>query len=374
MRSKNVLLWGAPHSLPRGEDYMVSYKRSGENFGNILIGNGVTTTLNGCRFLDRDTFTTPEEVNDHCDHIVIPAANFLWKSFDFGYMADFLERCTCPITMVGLGAQTNDRSKVSEIHPNTLRLVRMISERSPSIGVRGYYTAEVLAANGILNLEVLGCPSLYTQLAPPNTLPKWDASQLKSLSVNFSRRVADHSFDRLLLQNLENALFKISLANDLTFVAQDEIEELALSDGASSLDIDARRQITSYFSQSPDNDVLMYFQNNTRFFCNVEEWGSYIKTKSGSIGSRLHGNLIALTNGIPSLTIVHDSRTLEMCALTGAPYVHIKDCADHGVLEGYLLDQLANVDFSLFNRNMKTLFKRYQDFFEKHNLETNIQI
>ncbi|MBK8536751.1 MAG: polysaccharide pyruvyl transferase family protein, partial [Candidatus Competibacteraceae bacterium] len=107
-------------------------------------------------------FEISEEANERCDHVVIPAANFLWKNFDFGYMADFLEKTNLPIIIIGVGAQTNDRTMASPIHPNTLRLMRLISDRSASIGVRGYYTAEVLAANGIHNVRVIGCPSIYT--------------------------------------------------------------------------------------------------------------------------------------------------------------------------------------------------------------------
>lgn len=366
MTSNTILIWGAPSSLPPNESFRKSYERSGENFGNILIGNGVKTVLDGYQFSTRDDYQTPEEVNEKCDHIVIPAANFLWKSFDFGYMADFLERCTVPITMVGLGAQTNDRSRISEIHPNTLRMVRVISERSPSIGVRGYYTAEVLAANGILNTEVLGCPSLYTKLTPPAAPPKWLPEDIRTLSVNFSRRVAGHAFDEYRLQVIENALLKVAIANDLTFVAQDELEELTLS-------IEPKEEnrsdvITNYFSSSNENDVISYFKNYSTYFCNVDDWSTYIKSKSGSIGSRLHGNLISLINGVPSLTIAHDSRTLEMCALTGIPHIHIKDIPTDEIPGNFLTEQLSLADFCLFSKNMTTLFKRYDTFLQNHNL------
>lgn len=367
---KTALLWGAPSSLPSGEKYQISYERSGKNFGNILIGNGVVSVLDGYRFASRSDFQAPEEVNEKCSHIIIPAANFLWKSFDFGYMGDFLERCTIPITMVGLGAQTNDRSRISEIHPNTLRMVKLISERSPSIGVRGYYTAEVLAANGILNTEVLGCPSLYTKLAPPSATLKWQPEQINALSVNFSRRVAGHAFEKDRLQAIENSLLKIAVANQLTFVAQDELEELSLSNEA--VDENSIQAIKKYFSTLPGDDVVKYFKDHTQYFCNVDDWSSYIKNKSGSIGSRLHGNLIALINGVPSLTIAHDSRTLEMCALTGVPHVHIKDIEADIDIGNYLMDRLSSADFLSFNKNMSALFKRYDKFLRDHQLTNKL--
>lgn len=369
---KTALLWGAPSSLPSGENYQISYERSGKNFGNILIGNGVVSVLDGYELASRSDFQTPEEVNEKCSHIIIPAANFLWKSFDFGYMGDFLERCTIPITMVGLGAQTNDRSRISEIHPNTLRMVKLISERSPSIGVRGYYTAEVLAANGILNTEVLGCPSLYTKLTPPSATLKWHPEQIKNLSVNFSRRVAGHAFEKDRLQAIENSLLKIAVANQLTFVAQDELEELSLSSEA--VDENSIQAIKKYFSDLNEDQVIQYFKENTKYFCNVDDWSNYIKTKSGSIGSRLHGNLIALINGIPSLTIAHDSRTLEMCALTGVPHIHIKEGVREELGKNFLIEKLTESNFSLFEKNMKILFCKYKNFLSSHGLNNKLKI
>ena len=39
--------------------------------------------------------------------IVVAAANFLFPKFDFGGMADYIERANLPVAIVGLGAQSN---------------------------------------------------------------------------------------------------------------------------------------------------------------------------------------------------------------------------------------------------------------------------
>lgn len=366
MTSSKILLWGAIPELPKGESYDLSYKRCGHNFGNMLIGNGVVSVLKGYEFIYRSQLAGPEDANEQCCHIVIPAANFLWKGFDFGYMADFIEATTLPVTIIGLGAQSNDRSMVSQIHPNTLRLVKIISERSPSLGVRGYYTAEVLAANGILNIEILGCPSLYTKGALPVSIADTATASLDHLVVNFSRRVSGHSFDPALLKKTENALLKLAVENQLPFVAQDELEELALTTGQAS-DAECNR-IAAYFSETDRSIVVDYFKNKTNYFCSVKDWSNFMLTRSGSVGSRLHGNIMALFNGVPGLTIAHDSRTLEMCALTGAPYLHVKECSGEYISPEFLVDKFRAADYGLFLSNMKVLFGRYRDFLGKHGL------
>lgn len=367
--SNRILLWGALPSIPKDEEISLSLKRSGGNFGNMLIGNGIVSVLTGYDFMTRSQFNSPEEVNEKCCHIVIPAANFLWKDFDFGFMADFIEKTSIPITIVGLGAQTKDRAMVSKIHPNTLRLVKIISERTKSIGVRGHYTAEVLAANGILNVSVLGCPSLFTKGMQEINIKKTDPDTGLNLAVNFSRRVCGHSFNSDSLKNIENKLLKLAIKTGATFIAQDEVEELSLCINNDDAGAD---QITKYFNQTTSPDVLSFFMNNTKYFCNVNEWSDCISNCWGSIGSRLHGNIIALINGIPALSIVHDSRTLEVCALFGIPYLHVGDEGCSTLTENDLLDRLISSDFDLFKKNYRQIFKRYKTFLSEQGLSHSL--
>lgn len=344
----------------------MSYERSGENFGNTLIGNGIVSVLKNCEYIFRHDVSCPEEVNEKCDHILIPAANFLWKGFDFGYMADFINLTDLPVTIVGLGAQTNDRARISEIHPNTLRLIKIIAERSPSIGVRGFYTAEVLAANGIVNLEVLGCPSLYTNLAPPRGILPPSHADLSSLCVNFSRRVSSHSFTPFKLMSVENVLLDIAIKLGLNFIAQDELEELQLA--YSEHDQASIDPVAQYFNKPVRSEVIEYFTKKTKYFTNVGDWSRFILSSSGTIGSRLHGNIISLINGRPGFIFVHDSRTLEVCGLTGMPYLHINDIDPSTFCGEELVEHIVSADYSCFESNMSYLFERFENFLNNQSL------
>ena len=370
MPNSNVLLWGALPHLPSGEDFKTTYTRSGFNLGNTLIGNGIVSVLNNYNFFYRGQLKSPQEANEICTHIIIPASNFLWKEFDLGFMADFLELTDLPITMIGLGAQTNDRSLIAEIHPNTLRLVKIISERSPSIGVRGFYTAEVLAAHGILNIEVLGCPSLYTFGAPPTVLADTKSLCVENLVVNFSRKVQVHSFNPNTLNLIDNSLIELAIKHNLPFIAQDEVEEVALASGnASENDISI---ICSYFSKAKKADLINYFSKSTNYFSNVDSWSNFMKSRSGCIGSRLHGNIAALINGIPSMIIAHDSRTLELCALTGAPHLNVSNMCSEQASPEFILDKFKSSDYTLFISNMTHLFAKYKNFLNSHNLANRL--
>ncbi len=363
-----VLLWGALPSLPSNEPFGLSYERSGQNLGNTLIGNGVVSILKDYEYVFRDQIESPAHAQDTCSRIIIPAANFLWKSFDFGYMADFIEKTDMPVTMLGLGAQTHNRSEVSKIHPNTLRLVKIISERSPSIGVRGFYTAEVLAAHGITNVEVLGCPSLYSLGKPPSVIEAWSPNKQQCISVNFSRRVSSHAFSQHSLARIENQILKIAMKYNSQFVIQDELEEASIRLGDATAD--QIKQVTGYFNCFDPSDVLNFFSTKSLHFTSFDDWSESISKCALSIGSRLHGNLVALLNGIPALTIVHDSRTLEMCALIGAPCINILEYPD--ISSDEILAMASDANYETYIHNMQYLYLKMNRFLADHKLNHSL--
>jgi hypothetical protein len=368
--SKAILLWWETERIDAGLDYRAALKKGGFNFGNILIGNAVRTFLGKYDILTPPEVGSPAEANERCSQIVIPAANWLWKNFDFGDIADFVERTQLPVTIIGLGAQTNDRSMISTIHPNTLRLVQLIADRSASLGVRGFYTAEVLAANGIHNVEVIGCPSLFTNRCPTVKIDSSGLADPQSLSINFSRQVASHSFNAGVMQSVENMVLQYALKRDTLFVAQDEIIELGLSVGEDS----DTRVLTCYFSESDPNAVVEFFKSRTRYFLEYDAWAAYMKTRALSIGTRFHGNVVALINGVPALTIIHDSRTMELCTVLGMPHFHINELPSGMKDKTILVDKIRSMSFGLFESSYAALYGRFVAFLSRNGLNHNLPI
>lgn len=363
-----IMIWGAPSELKSTDDVEAAFKESGNNFGNILIGHGVRSVLEPYPLVERSELASPEEANERCSHVVIPAANFLWKDFDFGFMASFLEKTRLPVTMIGVGAQTNDRTQTSEIHPNTLRLMKLVSERSSRIGVRGFYTAEVLAANGIHNVEVIGCPSLYSTRLPSLSIDAGRLKDVRRLSINLSRRVLRHSFAPERMREIENVVLQLGIQNGAGFVAQDEMDELSLA----CKGVPLPPQVPQYFSSIPAGEVEAYFRDHTRWFADVGSWSAYVRDLDLSIGTRFHGNLISLINGVPALMVVHDSRTMEMCTLMNIPSLHVSTARSQALDVEGLQTLLANLSFSAFEQSYRVLYRRYAGFLRSNGLPSNL--
>ena len=200
-----TLFVGAPVDAPaEGLDPSEQFEKTGRNTGNLLIGTALRRQLAIDEYAVGTHFD-PVQVNESFDLIAIPAANFIYERFDFGYLADFIERTRLPCLMVGIGAQSPNMNTFSiDIPEGTKRFVKIVGERSKSIGVRGEYTAGVLERLGVKNVTVTGCPSLYWNLRPDIDIraDKRGSASLKVV-VNGSSNVIQHSINPAAAANVE---------------------------------------------------------------------------------------------------------------------------------------------------------------------------
>jgi hypothetical protein len=124
---------------------------SGRNFGNLLFTKSVyRQTVDEVRHLGFDFL----QKLDGIDQIIIPAANWISPEFDFTFLADQLEKTNLPILMVGLGTQVRSLEDLGGIPSSSVRLLKIIEERSSAISVRGKFTADVLEKLGIKKLRL----------------------------------------------------------------------------------------------------------------------------------------------------------------------------------------------------------------------------
>lgn len=147
--------------VPSGQMASVEFKhRFDNNTGNILIHDYAT------RRLDYDFDYTPP-FDSKADCFMILAANILrpQTKLDWERWFSFL-RGVPKIWLMGLGAQAvleemNAKEYANILPRELVRWVRMVADCSESIGVRGEFTADVVARLGIKNVEVIGCPTWF---------------------------------------------------------------------------------------------------------------------------------------------------------------------------------------------------------------------
>jgi hypothetical protein len=361
----NIFLLGAtPRISPEATDSpIIKLGKTGGNTGNQIIAHALLSQIEYDEVSWQHSID-PRAVKERFDMIVIAAANFLFRSFDFGGMADYIVKADLPVAIVGLGAQSNTYDPDIQLLPGTERFVKVIAERAVRIGVRGPYTREVLERRGVHNVTVTGCPSYYMSRSPALTLTKRDFSAVKKLSVNASRDVVTHAFDSAKMSKIVRDIYRQAIVLDADFIAQSEHAEIILSDGGPAEHGRALDDIAKYLDGVADGEsVRAWASNHVRVFFDVDQWIDAIRNYDFVFGNRFHGNMIALQNGVPACVVCHDTRTEDMCKFLGMPHVNIVDLDAIDVRDLY-----DRVDCSSLGERYKTLFPQYIAFLRQNGL------
>ena len=221
-----------------------------------------------------------------------------------------------------IGVQAKSGADSVDLGPNTLRLAKALSERAKLLSVRDEMTQNVLEAAGITNTVVTGCPSNFINGDPElgkkvaaraAELLKHVASwrDVKSLICEFSGgsaesgRVLKH---KLRLLDATPAHYVLQAPTLLPFTLRET------------------REIPSvYKSNSPFGNEHKRLEITLRSKCihfsSINAWMDYARTCDLSFGMRIHGNMIPLQAGVPSVLISHDSRTSGLGSVMGIPNV-----------------------------------------------------
>lgn len=231
------------------------------------------------------------------------------------------EAIEAPVTCFGLGVQSKLDSGLPKLGPNTLRLAKVLSERGQALSVRDQKTQDTLESEGIFNTVVTGCPSNF--LNPDPTLGAQVADRASASAASgrgfddvriaisevsgghpvSGRIIADH----LLLMRDGPAFYIIQSPEMLPFTLR-ETEE-------------APRSYVMNSTFADKTEVARVLKAKTLYFSSMDAWLDFARTCELSFGMRIHGTIVPLQAGVPSLLIGHDSRTFGLAEQMGIPHM-----------------------------------------------------
>lgn len=367
---KRICFWGAPaHPAPPGT-LAERLQATGANTGNMMIGHGLFHGTSAARKEFHPGFATipAEHLHEQYDAIFIPASNFVAASVDLAEQADYFARTKLPLYCFGLGSQMLPGERRA-LKPGTDRFLRLVSERSGSIGVRGTFTAEVLWEIGIRNVSVVGCPSLLSMRPATLELLASRKPTLDKVALGFSNNVRQHALVPGAMRAGENGLFQRMLGENAFYILQNEASELellaAMARGDSPGVAAAIERIARLFEIAPGRaDVRRFLETRLRVFFSVEEWLSSTRTMTAAAGTRFHGNIAALLSGTPALFLVHDMRTLELCELLRAPHLVL----DRPYCGEEIVERLLSADYGAFRDQFRRLLMEWRLFLARNAL------
>ena len=362
---ERLFILGAWHSAGSADwRWELRFRSAGRNTGNLLVGHAAHRQLKHAALGAMHTHR-PEQVREHFDRIVVVATNFLSPHFDLSGLADIVETADLPCLMVGLGAQAHDYEKLApRIPAGTVRFVRAVADRSRVIGVRGEYTASVLHDLGVANVAVLGCPSFYTNLTAPLRVQRKPFAGVEKIAVTGTTDVVGLSFDPQAKAEVERTLFRLADASSHPYVFQSELPEIVyLEDPGPERAPPLKRSAHRMEYRNVDHYAAAV-RRIGRVFFDVDEWFDFVRGQDLVIGTRLHGAVAALLQGVPAIVIYHDSRTREICELLRLPRIGVTEA--RGLSLAAIYDR---VSFDELTPRHAALIPRYVDFLERNGVE-----
>jgi hypothetical protein len=303
---------------------------------------------------------TIAKINAEFDAYVIPLANAFRPAFQrqLRRLTNVIRQLDIPVVIVGVGAQTNSRATElpEEIRGTVSDFVGAVLDKSAKVGVRGDITRRCLAALGFgdEHVEVIGCPSLYA--------PGRDLTVVKS----------DHglSADSPIAANLTlsqvNAAKIINRAVDrypgMVYIPQTINELRMLLWG-----VPLPQPLDDSMPATLDHPL--YRQGRVRFFLDPIRWHEFLAERQFAFGTRIHGNIAALSVGTPAYLLAFDSRTTELADYHAIPYASAHRISpDTDPAELY-----DRADFTEFNARHPENFDRFAGFLDKNGLTHSYQ-
>lgn len=332
MIDKQIAVLGGPgrieaHWKVTAED---AFMQTGMNTGNLAFQYGLTKSIKGdVRFISPNF--DPSELNDSAEILCIPAANFIYSSFDFDFLARQLEKCRLPLLVVGLGIQATANLNEISLTSGTKRLLSIFSERCKSILVRGHYTLEYLGSIGIKNAEIFGCPSQFINFSPclgkeiSTFVQRWGE---RPLSVAYAPTFYEQNsqLEQLLAQAMQNDIAEI--------VCQEPLEAIKIARRTSN-------HISRRWAESSASGFLSRLSPQERgralsrfkAYFSIDDWISSYQRHDLVFGSRIHGVALGWQAGRPAFLAAHDLRTVELAAAIGLPYSEPHNLPEVGMYE-----------------------------------------
>ncbi|QDP94926.1 polysaccharide pyruvyl transferase family protein [Microlunatus elymi] len=338
------------------------------NSGNMLFAEAVhkllsvpgTEVISSGYVTDRVELSqlpeTIEKINSEYDAFVIPLANAFRPSFrgQLQRLTRLIRRLDIPVVVVGVGAQAGSGAvELPESERDiATKFLSAVLDKSAKVGVRGEITRRCLASLGFgdEHIEVIGCPSLFAH----------------GRDLTVTKKAAGLTEDSPIAANLTLSQVRVAkIINraterypNLIYVPQtiDELRMLLWGVPHSKLldpEMPARL------------DHPLYRQNRMRFFLDPIVWHRFLAEREFAFGTRIHGNIAALSVGTPAYLLAFDSRTTELADYHAIPYASARKIApDTDPAELY-----ERADFGAFNSRQPEAFDHYLRFLEKNDLQ-----
>lgn len=328
---------------------------SGNNMGNFAFRHALQFLLEDLHLFTPVRWPEFSQIaqKEKVGNVVVSCANWLGLSEQDESSnlnrAKAIELVECNVVSFGLGVQAKLTETLPKLGPNTERLAKTLAERAKLLSVRDVLTQDTLEAIGINNTVVTGCPSNFI-----NSDPQLGASIVQRAG-KFVRRDLTWADLRSCISEASGGhpLSGKLISNTLKMLAETPAFYVVQSPALLPFMIEDRNQIPgSYRSNNPfedDRTLERVLKAKTLHFSHMDSWMDFGRTCDIGFGMRIHGTMLPLQAGLPSVLVAHDTRTIGLAEKMGIPWVSPEDFAriyisQPGALFSVIVEQMKAYD------------------------------
>lgn len=353
----------------RATDYSTLAQRAREemngkipNFGNKVWLQGITSAIS----VPENTLEfgydglTADYINNNFDCVLYPAANLFYKAYIpfLEKRASFIKNIKIPVYVIACGVQANSYDEIDELVSGlkvpATNFIKSVYNTGGQFALRGYFTQEFFHRLGFKDAVVTGCPSLFQMgrdlIISNNKVPKSD----------FTATI--------------NGTFKLPISHknrkDADFICQDIYGKFLYDSQYIQNNPFTLRRVLKYVKRGDYDFVEALAEGRIKLFADIQQWMSYYVQNdvNFSFGSRIHGTIMPILSGVPSLCYTMDARTREMTEFFDIPHI-----VPSGNLKNKdLYDWYLDTDYSKFNNGFHEKFDAFENFLRKCGLVESI--
>lgn len=345
------------------------------NIGDAFVFDSSLKLLNfekiGVLEINNPNWADLDRLREEYDYVMLRGSNYIHGEMEWHDAAAVLKKLGLPVLAFGIGAQAPVKGKL-ELSDKTKEVLHVMADLSTSIGVRGAFSAQVLSDLGISNVRVVGCPTALRGLDPDLSIKLPPVGDIQKVGVTIRREVSPTyaqdiqrylTFHRDLVKSL-GARF------DTTLMAQGEIEEkkLVLGTDAQKEEAIAALRANGWAANWYFDDGMEKLYRERLFYSDVvADYETLVRGQDLVLGYRLHGNLMALANGTPSIYFTYDSRTTEFAETYRIP--------SYDVFSNYafvLEDYWEQWRFDQFNAAWRKVYDETRTFLIENQIDNKL--
>jgi hypothetical protein len=334
----------------------------GLNTGNLLFQHAIKCffEMRGAELSYPDLL--PDDISpsciNSCEFIVVPCADFLNPEYSLTGLWNRLKNCNKPCLPIGLGIGS-DQPDIKRLSPDTLSVLDYFLSNSPTICVRGQATANALYSLGFKENQVVvtGCFSnfLGNEVELKDSYVRklmqieGDGAPQMAISGDRPWKESTNSIERLLYQIFrrnQNATYLIQSHLPLVDLVR-PCHSSASTYQIMRFAVDLLEALNPY---GTIRDLVSDLENRYKIWFDAEEWLEASRQLSLSIGMRLHGNMVAMQAGVPSLWIPHDPRTIELVSTMALPFLSESQLEDTDNIYSCAVDTFKQMSEPYFVR------------------------